>query len=102
MNAEQIVGNESHHELESKRRVSERLVLTKGALSKFVSRYLDGQLTGSELQQFGDQLEGEPVDYDDESPERVIAQVLFEMSAPEVNGEIDVAAARRWLAMLSE
>lgn len=75
-------------------------VLTREALSAVVDRFLAGELTAAELEEIGDLLEYEFVDYDDDSEERVVAQVLFEMSAPEANGAVDRAAAIRWREML--
>jgi hypothetical protein len=100
MPSSQISGHESLTELQWKRQSYARLVLTREALLRVIGRFLSDSLTASELQEFGDLLEGEPVDYDDESEDRVIAQVLFEMSSPEINGAIDHGAAARWIEML--
>lgn len=101
MDTSYIDGHEILADVQSKRRSSRRVVLTRAALSRFVLRFLEKKLTAAELQEFGDELEGEPVEYDDESGDRVIAQVLFEMSAPEINGDVDRVAAERWLEMLT-
>lgn len=100
MDATHISGTENVRELQLLRQSAKQLVLSKAALSQFVDRFLRNDLTESELQEVGDLLEGEPVDYEDDSPDRVIAQILFEMSSPEVNGPVNRAAAERWSEML--
>ncbi len=81
-------------------RVETDFILNRSALSQFIERYLSGELTESELQEIGDLLEM-TVEYEDGN-EGVIAQVLFEVSSPEVNGQIDQESATEWKVMLSE
>ena len=97
---ESLSGNESVAEVMVKLRSDDQLRLTKGALLTIVERYLDGRLTVDELQQLGDLLEFDPIEYVDESPSGVVAQVVFEMATPEANGPIDRNAALRWRELL--
>lgn len=80
-------------------RVDTDIALSRSALSQFVERYLNSELTEAELQEIGNLLEMS-VEYNERS-EEVIAQVLFEISSPEVNGEITRERASEWKAMLS-
>jgi len=100
MDTTYISGTENVLELQSIRQSARHVILTKAALAQFVQRFLRNDLTDLELQEVGDLLEGEPVDYEDDSNDRVIAQILFEMSTPEANGQIDRLAAERWTEML--
>lgn len=100
MDTTYVSGAENVLELQSIRQSARQVILTKAALAQFVERFLRNDLTNVELQEVGDLLEGEPVDYEDDSNERVIAQILFEMSTPEANGPIDRLAAERWIEML--
>lgn len=100
MDTTYISGAENVLELQSIRQSARHVILTKAALAQFVERFLRNDLTDLELQEVGDLLEGEPVDYEDDSNDRVIAQILFEMSTPEANGPIDRLAAERWIEML--
>ena len=76
------------------------IALSRSALSQFVARYLNGELTESELQEIGDLLEM-TVEYEDGN-QGLIAQVLFEVSSPEVNGQINQQRATEWKAMLRQ
>lgn len=96
-----VTGDESLEQLKVARTRYRRLSLGAPALIRFVDRFTRGALTVTEVQELGDLLESDSVDYLDTNSEGVIAQVLFEMSTPEVNGEIDEQAAERWRRMLS-
>ena len=100
MDATYISGTENVLDLQSLRKSATHLVLRKAALAEFIERFLRNDLTELELQEVGDLLEGEPVDYEDDSTGRVIAQILVEMSTPEANGPINRSAAERWSEML--
>jgi hypothetical protein len=97
-----ISGNERLSELREHLTgcVDTHIALSRSALSQFVERYLNGELSDSELQEIGDLLEMS-VEYEDGN-EGVIAQVLFEVSSLEVNGQIDQQRATKWKAMLSQ
>lgn len=95
-----IAGHEGLHELHSMRKSVDRVLLTRGALSRFILRFLEEDITAAQLQAFADELEGEPIEYEDELDDGVIPQVLFEMSEPEANGPIDRTAAEKWLGLL--
>lgn len=81
-------------------RIETDFILNRSALSQFIERYLSGELTESELQEIGELLEMS-VEYEDGN-EAVIAQVLFEVSSPEANCQIDRQRATQWKAMLSK
>lgn len=90
-------GDEDAAQLQSKLS-SANWHLTASALGRFVERFLENELTPSQLEEIGDLLESEAVTYDDDDGS--IAQVLFEMSSPEVNGPVNDLAAQRWLEIL--
>jgi hypothetical protein len=96
-----ISGNETPDDLRQLLggRAETDITLNRPALSQFVVRYLNGELTELQLQEIGDLLEMS-VEYD-AGNEEVIAQVLFEISSPEVNGEIDQERASEWKTMLT-
>jgi hypothetical protein len=75
------------------------LELTPGALRLFIDRYLRGELTASELENVADLVE-QRVEYVPEPLGAVMAQVLFEMSSPEVNGTITPELAKKWKTVL--
>ena len=95
-----ITGEESLGELKAKYVLEPRLSLPATALISFIDRFVQGQLTAGQLQELGDFLESEGVDYLEGKDEGIIAQVLFEMSTPEANGDIDREVAERWRTML--
>ena len=97
-----ISGNETIVELRKHLagRVDTDIALSRSALSQFVERYLNSELTESELQEIGDLLEMS-VEYE-QGYEEGIAQVLFEMSSPEVNGEMNRERATEWKSILTK
>jgi hypothetical protein len=92
----QITGDESLEQLRAKLLSSSTWQLQRTALVRFLDRFLQDGLTAAEVEEIGDLLESDRVDHDNERDDGLIAQVLFEMSSPEVNGTIDAAAAKRW------
>lgn len=98
---EKITGDETRDELKMKCVELRRVSLGASALIRVIDRFLEGKLSATELQELGDLLESDYVDYEDSNGDGVIAQVLFEMSSPEVNADIDRPVAERWRTMLS-
>ena len=98
--AQPITGNESGTELQQKIDSGDTFTIDAGAVTRFVSRYLEEQLTAAELEQIGDLLEGaEFFEYVGPGSDGIIAQVVFEMSKAHV-GPITTEAAQRWLRLL--
>ena len=77
----------------------DEVLLTRGALTRFIDRYVSGELSATELEEIGDELEMS-VEYEDAETREDIASVLFEVSSPLANGPITPEAATRWKAML--
>jgi hypothetical protein len=62
------------------------IVLTREALVRVLERHMSGELTADELTELADELEAnDEIDYEPNA-EAVIAEVLFELSAPAING----------------
>ena len=98
-----ISGNESAKELHAKIDSGDSYSVNARAVTQFLSRYLEDQLSADELQEIGDLLEGaEFVDYVGPGSDGIIAQVLFEMSAPQARGKLTKEAVVRWLGLLSD
>ena len=99
--AQAISGEESGKDLQAKIDSGDSYTLDARAVSRFVSRYLDDQLSAQELEQIGDMVEGaEFIEYVGPGADGLIAQVVFEFSSPETKGPITKEAAARWLRLL--
>jgi hypothetical protein len=99
---DRITGNETLEELKAKYVEKRRLSLEVRALIRFIDRFVQGKLTAAQVQELGDFLESDGVDYLDANGDGIMAQVLFEMSTPEANADIDRQVAERWRTMLSQ
>ena len=98
-----ISGRESPTELQAKIDSGDTYTATARALTGYVSRYLQDQLTAQELEQIGDLLEGaEFIEYVGPGSDGIIAQVVFQMSTPTAKEPITKEAAERWLGLLAD
>jgi hypothetical protein len=96
-----ISGDESGKELGAKIDSGDSYSLDASAVARFVSRYMDDQLSAAELEQIGDLIEGgEFIEYVGPGSDGIIAQVIFGMSTPQTQGPITKEAAERWLRLL--
>src|SRR5689334_12386717 len=101
VHAQAISGTESEHELRAKIDSGDTYTLDARAVARFVSRYLEGQLSAVDLEHIGDLLEGgEFIEYVGPGADGIIAQVVFQMSTPQPNRPITKQAAERWLTLL--
>ena len=97
-----ISGNESSNELQAKIDSGDTFTVDAHAVSRFVSRYVAGELSVEQLEQIGDLLEGaEFFEYTGPGADGIIAQVVFEMSSSH-HGRITKDAAERWLRLLTD
>jgi hypothetical protein len=102
-NERAISGSESAQELQAKIDSGDTYTADARAITRFVSRYLEDQLTAAELEQLGDLLEGgEFIEYVGPGSDGIMAQVVFEMSSPQTKGPITKEAAERWLGLLAD
>jgi len=102
-NALAISGNESAKELQAKIDSGDSYTADARAITRFVSRYLEDQLTVEQLEQIGDLLEGaEFIEYVGPGSDGIIAQVVFHMSTPTAREPITKEAAVRWLGLLGD
>ena len=100
--AQAISGEESRTDLQAKIDSGDSYTANARAVSRFVSRYLEDQLSADELEQIGDLLEGaEFIEYVGPGSDGLIAQVVYEFSSPEAKGPITKEAAERWLRLLA-
>jgi hypothetical protein len=100
-NALAISGTESEQELRAKIDSGDTYMLDARAVARFVSRYMEDQLSEADLEQIGDLLEGgEFIEYVGPGADGIIAQVIFQMSTPQPNRPISKEAAERWLGLL--
>jgi hypothetical protein len=98
-----ISGSESRKELQAKIDSGDTYTANARAITEFVSRYLQDQLTAEELEQIGDLLEGaEFIEYVGPGSDGIIAQVVFQMSTPTAKEPITKEAAERWLGLLAD
>ena len=96
-----ISGNESGKELGVKIDSGDSYSLDASAVARFVSRYMEDQLSAAELEQIGDLIEGgEFIEYVGPGSDGIIAQVIFGMSTPQAQEPISKEAAERWLRLL--
>jgi hypothetical protein len=102
MGAQAISGNESSEELLVKSDSGDSFTVDARAVARFVSRYLEEQVSATELEQIADLLESaEFFEYVGPGADGIIAQVVFEMSGSH-DGAISMAAAERWLRLLTD
>ena len=100
--AQAISGKESSNELQTKNDSGDTFTVDARAVSRFVSRYIEGELSVEQLEQIGDLLEGaEFFEYTGPGADGIIAQVVFEMSSSH-HGRITTDAAERWLRLLAD
>lgn len=98
-----ISGSETATELQAKIASGDTYTADARAITRFVSRYMEDQLTAAELEQIGDLLEGaEFIEYVGPGSDGIIAQVLFQMSTPTAKEPITKEAAERWLGLLAD
>lgn len=96
-----ISGSESEKELRAKIDSDDSYTLDARGVARFVTRYIEGELSASALEHIGDLLEGaEFIEYVGPGSDGIIAQVIFGMSTPQANGPITKEAAERWLRLL--
>ena len=69
-------------------------------LERAVRRFLEGQLSAHELSRWANLLEGNDLVEYDETANRLIADVLFQLASPEINGPITKQACEELLARL--
>ena len=101
-NAPAISGNESGQELQAKIDSGDTFTLDSKAVSRFIARFVEGQLTVEQFEQIGDLLESaEFFEYVGPGADGLIAQVVFEFSTPHSKGKITREMAERWLSLLS-
>lgn len=79
-----LTGNESLEELQALTSGG-KVYLSASALSVLLNAFANSEFGIETVQQMADALECESVDYE-EAKSAVIAQVLFELSSPEING----------------
>ena len=100
--AQAIAGNEDSNDLQAKIDSGDTFTVDAHAVSRFVSRYVAGELSVEQLEQIGDLLEGaEFFEYTGPGADGIIAQVVFEMSSSH-HGRITKDAAERWLRLLTD
>ena len=101
-----ITGEEQPDEILKLRRTGSarsigHLLLTKRALGRMLARCEAGELQSAELVEIANQLEArDEVDYE-RGAERVIADTLFELASPEINGELTPTRCRDLIRRLS-
>ena len=101
-NALAISGTETGGELQAKIDSGDSYTLDARAMSLFVSRYIEDQLSAAELEQIGDLIEGgEFVEYVGPGSDGIIVTVVYGMSTPQQNGPISKEGAERWLRLLA-
>jgi hypothetical protein len=70
------------------------IVLTREALARILERHASGELAAEELMQLANELEAnDEIDYEPNA-EAIIADVLFELSTPEINGMPTIERSR--------
>ena len=101
-NALAIAGTESEQELRAKINSGDSYTLDARAVTQFVTRYIEEQLSADDLEHIGDLLEGaEFVEYVGPGSDGIIAQVIFGMSTPGTQGPTK-EAAERWRRLLAD
>ena len=102
-NAIAITGTESAKELRAKIDSGDSCTVNSRAVTRFVSRYLEDQLSAKQLAEIGDLLEeGEFIEYVGPGSDGIIAQVVYEFAAPQPNRPVTKEAAERWLSLLAD
>jgi hypothetical protein len=101
-NALSISGSETAAELQAKSASGDSYDLAAKAVTQFISRYIQDEISAQDLEQIGDVLESaEFFEYVGPGSDGLIAQVVFQFSTPQANGAITKEAAERWLQLLA-
>jgi hypothetical protein len=80
-----LTGHEPFEEILAITATGEQVYLSASAMSLILDAIAKMQFSTEAIQRLGDALECESVDYED-AKSAVIAQSLFELSSPEING----------------
>jgi hypothetical protein len=97
-----ISGTETAAELEAKSTSGDSYDLDARAVTQFISRYIQDEVSAEELERIGDLLESsEFFEYVGPGSDGLIAQVVFQFSTPQANGPITKERAERWLQLLA-
>ena len=96
---QRLRGDEPVSELAALRAMRAPAILDRTALLQFVARFQSGRVGEQELESLAELLEGEPIIYE-EGHEGAIADVLFWLSSPEINGPITTTLIRECIARL--
>jgi hypothetical protein len=94
-----LSGEESRHRVQELRATAAKggegnVVLTREALARILERHASGELATEELTELASELEAnDEIDYEPDA-EAAIADVLFELSTPEINGMPTIERSR--------
>jgi hypothetical protein len=93
-----LSGNEHRADVVAMRRSAakggDHILVTRQALARILDRHLSGAMTAADLVEIANELESnDEVDYEGDG-EAVVAQVLFELASPEINGPLTPERSR--------
>lgn len=96
-----ITGNEPLETLRALAQSNSRIVLGRSALTKFLTAFVESRIDANTLTEIACLLECESVEYEAEQ-EAIIAQVIFELSSPEINRPISLKLCSHLISALRE
>jgi hypothetical protein len=97
-----ITGDETAKDLKAKIDSGDSFTIDAAAITRFVTRFIDGGMDERELEEIGDLIEGaEFIEYVGPGSDGLLAQVVHEFSTPPAEGTLTPDMAGRWLQLLS-
>jgi len=94
-----LTGHEPFKELLALIKTGEKVYLSASAMSAILNAVASEACEAETIQRLADALEGESVDYED-AKSGIIAQALFELSSPEINGAATLERCAELVAAL--
>ncbi|MGJ4966935.1 hypothetical protein [Bradyrhizobium sp. HKCCYLRH3061] len=76
------------------------VLVTKNTLRTIFERFLRGDLSAEEIVEWASRIELIDEIQFDKNDQKMIADAVFEMASPEINGPLDGDMAQRWLDRL--
>lgn len=95
-----LTGLESIEEIREAFRNNCSLMLSATALRTLLSKFIAGEVSTATIVEITDEFEHERVDYEP-GKQKLIAEVLFEISTPEINGRLSVNRSKELIEKLS-
>jgi len=100
----ELTGTERAEEIHSLRQAKsgQELMVSRNAIIRVLERFAAGHITAKEVEDWADSLEAmDGVQYED-GHQDTIAEVLFQLGAPEINAPLDNEGAQKLISKLKQ